>query len=302
MANATTITVLDSASATQTVITLDQFVTGTGTLRASASQSGTFTSVISGTAVVSGTTVVTGSVFAAQSGSWTAIISGTSVISGTAVVTGSVFAAQSGSFTVSPLAGVTWTTVPVAGTVWTAVISGTAVVTGNLQAAQSGTWTATQGGTWTVQPGNTPNTTGWLVNAVGPWDKGSGSGGTATQRMIIDSSQLSNLGLASPGTSVPVVQAAFVYQTAAANTTTTFGTSGSTGDYLAGILIVPGNTSPGTVTMLDNTSSFVIFAGGTTSVSNQVPFMVPLGAFSQHGAWKVSTGSSVTAVGLGKFT
>jgi hypothetical protein len=39
-------------------------------------------------------------------------------------------------------------------------------VSGTVSANQAGTWTVTQSGTWTVQPGNTPNTTAWLVKEI----------------------------------------------------------------------------------------------------------------------------------------
>src|SRR5678809_549228 len=52
---------------------------------------------------------------------------------------------------------------------------------------------ASQSGTWTVQPGNTANTTAWKVDNTAAVDKGSGTGGSATQRVIVDSSQLSAL-------------------------------------------------------------------------------------------------------------
>lgn len=39
----------------------------------------------------------------------------------------------------------------------------TAVLTGTGAVTQSGTWSMQQSGTWTVQPGNTANTTAWLV-------------------------------------------------------------------------------------------------------------------------------------------
>jgi hypothetical protein len=91
---------------------------------------------------------------------------------------------------------------------------------------------ASQSGTWTVQPGNTANTTPWLakvhdgtnastvkaastaavaadtalVVAVSPnnYDFGSGTGGTKTQRMIVDSSQLGTLGQTTMSASAPV--------------------------------------------------------------------------------------------------
>lgn len=97
----------------------------------------------------------------------------------------------------------------------------------------TGTVAVTESGTWTVQPGNTANTTPWLtkihdgttattikaastaavaadpalVVAISPnnYDFGSGTGGTKTQRMIIDTSQLGALGQTTMSSSAPVV-------------------------------------------------------------------------------------------------
>jgi len=79
------------------------------------------------------------------------------------------------------------------------------------------------------------------------------------------------------------------------------------GDYLAGVLIVPGTTSPGAVTITDgNGSAITIFTGGASSVSNLVPFFVPFGGFSRNtlssGSWHVTCGANVTAVAVGKFS
>ena len=94
------------------------------------------------------------------------------------------------------------------------------------------------------------------------------------------------------------------YETVAASQTDqVMGATGATGDYLSGILIIPGTTSPGAVSIKDGSgSSISIFAGGASSVSNLVPFFVPLGIKSTSGAWKVTTGSNVTAIGIGNFT
>jgi hypothetical protein len=66
-----------------------------------------------------------------------------------------------------PVTGTFWpATQPVSGTFWQA----TQPVSGTFwQATQpvSGTVAATQSGTWTVQPGNTANTTPWLVTGAG---------------------------------------------------------------------------------------------------------------------------------------
>lgn len=93
------------------------------------------------------------------------------------------------------------------------------------------------------------------------------------------------------------------YKTVAASQTAqVLGGSGAVGDYLAGVLVVPASTSPGNVIILDNATSITIFAGGASSVSNLVPFFIPVGAKSVSGPWKVTTGASVSAIAVGSFT
>jgi len=93
------------------------------------------------------------------------------------------------------------------------------------------------------------------------------------------------------------------YETVAASQTAqTLGATGATGDYLSGVLIVPATTSPGNVIILDNATSITIFVGGASSVSNLVPFFVPLGMISVSGAWKITTGANVSCIGVGNFT
>jgi hypothetical protein len=93
------------------------------------------------------------------------------------------------------------------------------------------------------------------------------------------------------------------YETVAASQTAqALGATGATGDYISGLLVVPATTSPGNVLLLDNATSITVFAGGATSVSNLVPFFIPLGMKSVSGAWKVTTGSNVSVIGIGNFT
>lgn len=96
------------------------------------------------------------------------------------------------------------------------------------------------------------------------------------------------------------------YNTVAASQTAqalTGGGGGATGDYLSHCDIIPATTAPGVVTILDNATSIVAFpGGGTTPLSNLVPFSIPLGAVSTSGAWKVTTGANVSVVCVGKFT
>lgn len=94
------------------------------------------------------------------------------------------------------------------------------------------------------------------------------------------------------------------YETVAASQSDqALGATGATGDDLDGVLIVPATTSPGAVSVKDGGGSAItIFTGGATSVSNLVPFFVPLGLRSLAGAWKVTTGANVSAIGIGNFT
>lgn len=94
------------------------------------------------------------------------------------------------------------------------------------------------------------------------------------------------------------------YVTVAASATATVlqSSSGASGDYIDGILVIPASTSPGNVLLLDNATSITVFAGGANSVSNLVPFFIPLGAVSRSGAWKLTTGANVSCVAIGKFS
>lgn len=118
-------------------------------------------------------------------------------------------------------------------------------------------------------------------------DLGQGTGGTRTLRVAIDSAQLDGS----------------KYETVAASQTAqVMGSTGATGDYISGVLVIPATTSPGNVLLLDNATSITVFTGGATSVSNLVPFFIPLGMFSVSGAWKLTTGANVSCIGIGNFT
>lgn len=114
------------------------------------------------------------------------------------------------------------------------------------------------------------------------------------------------LGIAARSASLPVVIADInsgEYETVAASQTAqALGASGATGDYLSGVLVIPATTSPGNILLLDNATSITIFTGGASSVSNLVPFFIPLGMYSVSGAWKLTTGANVSAIGIGNFT
>lgn len=102
---------------------------------------------------------------------------------------------------------------------------------------------------------------------------------------------------------LPVTPAGCDYETVAASQTgQALGATGAAGDYVNFILVVPASMSPGNVLLLDNTTSITVFTGGTNSVSNLIPFAIPIMAKSVSGAWKLTTGANVSCVAVGKFT
>jgi hypothetical protein len=104
------------------------------------------------------------------------------------------------------------------------------------------------------------------------------------------------------GTYVKNVSAVGYETVAASQTAQVLGGAGATGDFLVGLLVIPATTSPGAIALLDNATSITVFTGGASSVSNLVPFMIPIGANSASGAWKVTTGTNVSVIGIGNFT
>ncbi len=202
---------------------------------------------------------------------------------------------------------------------------------GSLTVDNAGTFAvqAAQSGTWTVQPGNTANTTAWKVDGSAVTQPVSISGNQAvnvaqiagtttavntgtmnngTMRVAIASDSPGVIATATPGTlssagiSATVVNPSNYETVAASQTAQVMGSTGATGDYFQGILVVPATTSPGNVIILDNATSITVFTGGATSVSNLVPFFIPLGMTSVSGAWKVTTGANVSVISVGKFT
>lgn len=106
-----------------------------------------------------------------------------------------------------------------------------------------------------------------------------------------------------PGDGGGGIGASAGYETVAASQTAqVLGTTGAIGDYLSGLLIIPGTTSPDAVVILDGSTSITVFAGGASSVGSLVSFFVPIGAASVSGAWKVTTGANVSVLATGNFT
>src|SRR5262249_8302931 len=119
-------------------------------------------------------------------------------------------------------------------------------------------------------------------------DLGQGTGGSRTLRVAIDSAQLDGS----------------EYETVAAGSAQPgVGAQRAPRGLPSAILVLPATTSPGNIQIKDGPNGAItVFTGGATSVSNLVPFTISLGLTSTSGAWQITTGSNVSAVGIGNFT
>ena len=137
---------------------------------------------------------------------------------------------------------------------------------------------------------------------------GTGATGTGAQRVTVSTDQATNAGAALVKGGVGVVNGGSFYQTVAASQTATVlqSSTGAAGDYLSHCVLYPTSTSPGVVTVFDNANAagtdVILFAGGASSLSNLAPIAVPVGAVSTAGAWKVTTGASISVACYGKFS
>ena len=134
---------------------------------------------------------------------------------------------------------------------------------------------------------------------------GTGAVGAGTLRIAVGTDPATVAGTAPVKTSVPIIDGANTYNTIAASQSAqalTGGSGGATGDYLSHCTVIPTTVSPGVVTILDNSTTIYGFPGGSSSLSNLVPFSIPIGALSTSGAWKITTGAGLSVVCVGKFT
>lgn len=93
---------------------------------------------------------------------------------------------------------------------------------------------------------------------------------------------------------------------AASQSAAVLGTVGAAGDYLSHLLVIPGTTSPGAVSISDgNGAAITLFAGGAGSVPTIAPFVIPFCAkcvATTSPGWKVTTGTNVTVIAFGTFS
>lgn len=105
-------------------------------------------------------------------------------------------------------------------------------------------------------------------------------------------------------TSAVTVKTTAEYETVAASQTDQImGATGAVGDTISGILVIPATTSPGAISIEDGATNTTVFAGGASSVSNLVPFFIPLENIATvSGGWGITTGANVSCIVFGNFT
>lgn len=97
------------------------------------------------------------------------------------------------------------------------------------------------------------------------------------------------------------------FEPVAASTSAALGPVGNVGDILVAIVITPGNAAAGDVSIKDGTagSSIPVFSN-SGMLSDLKPFTVYFGPEGMRskaaGGWQLTTGASVTAVAIGRFT
>jgi hypothetical protein len=110
-----------------------------------------------------------------------------------------------------------------------------------------------------------------------------------------------SLGAKAAGASLSVTQAGYEYETVAAGQTAqVLGATGATGDFLSHVVLQPATTGAGTTTIIDNATVIYTFTTGT--LGDLRPIVIPINAFSVSGAWKITTGANMAAIGIGDFT
>lgn len=79
--------------------------------------------------------------------------------------------------------------------------------------------------------------------------------------------------------------------------------TGAIGDYLDHVVVIPAATNCGVVTILDNATPLIAWPGGVgTALLTLTPFTIFVGGLSRSGAWKITTGASVSVLALGRFS
>lgn len=88
---------------------------------------------------------------------------------------------------------------------------------------------------------------------------------------------------------------------AASQTDQVMGPVGATGDFLDYVIVIPTTVAPGAVTIKDGSTAIITTTAGTATVLPGV-FTIPVKCYSTTGAWKISTGTNVAVLAVGKFS
>lgn len=95
------------------------------------------------------------------------------------------------------------------------------------------------------------------------------------------------------------------YETVAANQTAqVIGLTGTLGDILDRVVIIPTTLSPGAVTIIDGNVSIVVFNGGATSLTELKPIVLDLGMraiVTTTPGFRITTGANVAVLAIGRF-
>ena len=91
----------------------------------------------------------------------------------------------------------------------------------------------------------------------------------------------------------------FAYEAVGAGVTAqVLGGTGATGDYLDTLIITVATAATGTVTLLDGSTSIAITAANTPIGV----YTVKIGALSNTGPWKITTGAGASVIATGIFS
>lgn len=169
--------------------------------------------------------------------------------------------------------------------------------TGTTTQPVSGTVTANQGGTWTVQPGNTANTTAWLVTGTGGTFPISGNltGNQATNTVQLGGTAISlNTGVRDTGTQRVTIATNDVVPASQSGTWT----------------VQPGNTANTTAWKVDGSAVTQPVSGTVTAnigTSGSLALDATLSAtqprnITQFGGTAISTGAGAGGLGIPRVT
>lgn len=91
----------------------------------------------------------------------------------------------------------------------------------------------------------------------------------------------------------------FQYETVAASQADqALGATGASGDYLKRLIVTVATALTGTVDLKDGSGGAIPITAANTPIG---VYVVPIGAKSVSGAWKVTTGAGATVVAVGSF-